>query len=68
MRFTGIYRPEQLAVLSNALDEYCASRGIEQSSPDHEDASYLVMAVSRKGASTTEELRAALAGSERRQA
>jgi hypothetical protein len=59
MRFTGIYNPDQLATLSKALDEYCTSRGIERSSPDHEDASYLVTALSRRGARTTEELRAA---------
>jgi hypothetical protein len=72
MRFTGICDPEQLAVLSNALDDHCAKYGIEPFSPDHEDASYLVMSLFMQGAQAPEELKAALdaelAGDERRQA
>jgi hypothetical protein len=72
MPFTGIFNPEQLAVLSKTLDDYCASCGIEQFTPEHEDAVYLVMALFQQGAQTAEELKAALdaamTGSERRQA
>lgn len=60
MPFTGIYNPEQLAVLSKVLDEHCQNLGIERPGPDYEDASYLLMALSRKGAQTAEELKAAL--------
>jgi hypothetical protein len=60
MPFNGIYSPEQLAVLSKILDDYCQNSGIERSSPDHEDASYLLMALFEKGAQTAEELQAAL--------
>jgi hypothetical protein len=35
--------------------------GIERSTPDHEDAAYLVLSVFQKGAKTAEELKAALA-------
>jgi hypothetical protein len=60
--FTGIYKPEQLSVLCKVLNDHCARSGIDPdpSSPEYEDASYLIMALSRTGASTIEELKAAL--------
>jgi hypothetical protein len=59
---TGIYKPEQLSVLCKVLNDHCARSGIDPdpSSPEYEDASYLIMALSRTGASTVEELKAAL--------
>jgi hypothetical protein len=60
MTFNGIYSPEQLAVLSKVLDDHCQNFGIEPSSPEHENASYLIMALFEKGAQTAEELQAAL--------
>jgi hypothetical protein len=71
--FTGIYKPQQLSVLCNVLNDYCARSGIDPdpSSPEYEDAAYLIMTISRTGASTIEELKAALdaavAKDERRQ-
>jgi hypothetical protein len=73
MRFTGIYNPEQVAMLAKVLNDHCAKFRIDPdpSSPEYEDASYLIMTLSRKGASTLEELTAALdaavAKNERRQ-
>ncbi|NGO54689.1 hypothetical protein [Allomesorhizobium camelthorni] len=70
MAFTGIYKPQELALLRKVLDD--AGAGIERSSLDHLDASYLVLSLFEKGAQTAEELKAALdaalAGDERRQA
>jgi hypothetical protein len=60
MRFTGIYNPEQLAVLSKVLDDHCASCCVERSSPDHEDAAYLVLPLYMKDTQTYEALKAAL--------
>jgi hypothetical protein len=69
MPFTRIYNPDQLAVLCKVLDDHCTKFGIERSSPDHVDASYLVLSLFEKGAETVEELTAALdatlAGDER---
>jgi hypothetical protein len=70
MAFTGIYKPEELALLRKVLDD--TSAGIERSCLDHLDASYLVLSLFEKGAQTAEDLKAALdaalAGDERRQA
>jgi hypothetical protein len=72
MAFTGIYKPHELALLRKVVDDHCASAGIERSSLDHLDASYLVLSLFEKGAQTAEELKAALdaalAGDQRRQA
>jgi hypothetical protein len=68
MAFTGIYKPHELALLRKVLDD--ASAGIERSSLDQLDASYLVLSLFEKGAHTAEELKAALdaalAGDQRR--
>jgi hypothetical protein len=58
MAFTGIYKPQELALLRKVLDD--ASAGIERSSVDHLDASYLVLSLFEKGAQTAEDLKAAL--------
>jgi hypothetical protein len=67
--FTGIYKPQELALLRKVLDD--ASAGIDRSILDHQDASYLVLSLFEKGAQTAEELKAALdaalAGDEQRQ-
>lgn len=58
MAFTGIYKPHELALLRKVLDD--ASAGIERSSLDELDASYLVLSLFENGAQTAEELKAAL--------
>jgi hypothetical protein len=72
MPLTGIVDPEQLDVLSKVLNDHCATCGIEPSTPEYEDAGYLVMSLFMRGAQTAEELKAALeaalTGNERRQA
>jgi hypothetical protein len=62
MSFTGIYTPEQLAVLAKVLNDHCASHGITPSSPEYTDASYLIMSLSQRGVGTVEELQAGLEG------
>jgi hypothetical protein len=72
MPFTGMYTPEELAVMCKVLEDHRASWGIERPSSDYEDAIYLVLSLFEKGARTAEELKAALdaalAGDERRRA
>ena len=60
MPFTGIFDPEQLAVMSQVLDDYCIRHCIEPFSPDHVDASYLIVSLFYNGAQTVEELKVAL--------
>jgi hypothetical protein len=60
MPFTGIMDPEQLAVLTKVLDDHCAERGIERSSPDGLDAGHVILSLFGNGAQTVEELKAAL--------
>jgi hypothetical protein len=72
MHFTGIYDPDQLAVLCKVLDDHCTKFGIERYSTDHMDASYLILSLFEKGARTAGELKVALdtalAGDEGRRA
>lgn len=71
MHFRGIYTPEQLAMLSKVMDDYCRDHFIERPGPGYEDASYLVLALWKDGARNVDQLKAALdtaiAGTERRQ-
>jgi hypothetical protein len=60
MPFTGIYKPEELALLSKVLEDHRASWGIERPTSDYEDAAYLVLSLFEKGARTAEELKASL--------
>ena len=62
MSFNGIYKPEQLAMLTKVLNDHCASHGIAPSSPEYTEASYLIMSLSQKGVGTVEELQAGLEG------
>jgi hypothetical protein len=59
MPFTGIADPEQLAMLRQALEEYCRARGITDQQ-GRDKAALLVMSIFRSGSSTLEELKAAL--------
>jgi hypothetical protein len=60
MPFTGICSPEQLAVLTKAMDNYCAKHGIARPSHQREDVGYAVLTLFMKGAETAEELEAGL--------
>ena len=63
MPFSGIADPDQLRVLTDALDTYCREAGIERGSAAHEDAAWLVVTLFSSGMSTVEELSSALANS-----
>jgi hypothetical protein len=58
--FSRIANPEQLAVLTAALNDYCLANGIEPGTPAQLRAAKLVLAVFNGGANTPAEIRAAL--------
>jgi hypothetical protein len=60
MPLSGIFGPEQLAMLSKVLDDYCTECGIERASSDHEYVGYRLMSLFDSGARTAEELKSAL--------
>lgn len=60
MRFYGIADPEQLAILTTALDEYCAHNAIDRTSNRRDEAALVLVAAFKSGACTVKELRARL--------
>jgi hypothetical protein len=60
--------PNQLTMLTSALDEFCSAQHIEPFTPDHERAAMLVMALFNSGAKTSAEIVTALAVWTKRQA
>lgn len=56
MTSRGIVTPRQLAMLTDALDEFCRENGIRRGSPEHEEASLRVMALFERGISSAEDL------------
>jgi hypothetical protein len=66
--FTGIADPDQLAVLTMAVDEHCREIGIDPASDERAEIAHLVMTLFRNGASTPQEFRSALIGYRQREA
>ena len=66
MPFRSFADPEQLQILSTALDNYCREFGIEPGTPEREDAAEFIIALFNSGAHTADELRAALDAPSRR--
>jgi len=60
MLFNGIAHPEQLAILTTALEDYCRAEHIETGKPAHEDAARLIMQLFNNGAFTAQEIGVAL--------
>ena len=60
MPFSGIVEPEQLTILTIAVDRHCLQAGIDPASPEREDIARLVMILFKNGAASVEELKAAL--------
>lgn len=60
MPFTGIAYPEQLAVLTKALDSHCTEFGIEPKSPAYFNAGRLAVILFESGVTAPEDLVAAL--------
>ena len=63
MPFRDILDAKQLAMLTSVLDDFCLAAGIEQDTPDRDEAAYLVMQFYRSGYETADELRTALSRS-----
>jgi hypothetical protein len=66
MENDGVVHPEQLAMLTEALDVYCRDAGIKPDTPEYEMAGHRVIALFENGAQTAEQLLAALLPSERK--
>jgi len=63
--FSGIVQPEQLAILTTALGEYCRAEHIEMGTPAYEDAARPIMRLLNNGAFTAEEIGVALVATAR---
>jgi hypothetical protein len=67
--FDGIASPDQLRVLTQALQDFCRAERIEPDSPDYDDAAYMIMQLFCSGVASPEEISDALkAGLNRRRA
>jgi hypothetical protein len=55
-----IVHPEQLRVLSAAVENYCVIASIDAKSPQREQAARLALVLFRNGVQTPDELKAAL--------
>jgi len=62
MSFESIADPEHRAVLSQVLDEVCASAGIETQSPEGEEAADLLLHLYGCGYQTADGLKAMFEG------
>ena len=60
MLSSGIAQPEQLAVLTKVLQEYCAAAHIEPGTLEYEDASRRMMDLHERGITDPEELAVAM--------
>jgi hypothetical protein len=60
MPFTGIVYPQQLRVLTEALQSHCSEFNIEPDSPAYYEAGRLAIILFESGMATPEELAAAL--------
>jgi hypothetical protein len=58
--FIGIVHPEELRVLSVAVDDYCTIASIERESPERERAARLAIQLFKSGVQTPDQLKAAL--------
>ena len=58
----GIAYPHQLAVLTKALQEYCAEAGIEPGTLEYEDASRRMMDLHERGVTCPKDLASGMKG------
>ncbi|MER9410317.1 hypothetical protein [Mesorhizobium sp. M0589] len=61
MPFRHIADPDQLTILTKALDEHCQSLGIPSDSPERENLASRVISLFSRGTTTLDELKEALA-------
>ena len=60
MPFNDIMNPQQLAILTAALDDFCRIGNIQKGTPEHDQASFLILSLYRQGATTDKALAAAV--------
>jgi len=58
--FNGVAHPEQLRLLTEALQSYCAEARIEVGTDEYDNVAHLIMTLFMNGAATPEELFEAL--------
>jgi hypothetical protein len=61
MPFLGIVDPDQLSIITRALDEHCQTIGIPPDSVERENLASRVLALFGQGVTTLEDLKKALA-------
>lgn len=61
MPFLGTVDPDQLSIITRALDEHCQTIGIPSDSMERENLASLVLALFGQGVTTLEDLKKALA-------
>jgi hypothetical protein len=62
MELEGVVHPEQLKLLTQALERYCDQRKIEPGSPEYEAAGARIVALFQHGSHTIDEILASLNG------
>jgi hypothetical protein len=60
--FVAAVNPEQLAMMTRVLDDYCKERGIADASREREDTARLIITLFQHGCHTADELSEALHG------
>ncbi|QKC96785.1 hypothetical protein EB231_20405 [Mesorhizobium sp. NZP2298] len=65
MPFQNTADPDQLSILTRALDEHCQTTGIPLDSPERENLASRVMALFSTGKTTLDELKSALSSTDR---
>jgi hypothetical protein len=60
--FVAAVNPEQLAMMTRVLDDFCRERGIADASQEREDTARLIITLFQHGCQTADELSAALQG------
>jgi len=60
MPFHDIMNPQQLAILTAALDDFCRIGNIQKGTTEHDLASFFILSLYRQGATTDKALAAAV--------
>ncbi|WP_349003730.1 hypothetical protein [Mesorhizobium sp. CN2-181] len=67
MRLNGIAGPEQLAVLTGVLDDFCRSNAIASNSEERDNVGRLLVSLAERGWQKADDLKAMLTASRRSQ-
>ena len=60
MHFNGIIRPDQLAMMSQVLNDHCREHGIQSGTSAAQNTASMIIALYRHGYQTADDLRDAL--------